>query len=84
MAFKLREAAIVTQMSQDNFEAIIGEIEAINILVGRRFKRPKPVGHPGVDMGEAVIASGQNGAEPDGAEPAQTEALPVAMGGKIR
>src|SRR5712664_3868838 len=34
-------------------------------------------------MHEAVITSGQNGAEPDGADPAQTESIPVAMGGKM-
>ena len=34
-------------------------------------------------MHEAVVASGQNGAEPDGADPAQTEPIPVAVSGKM-
>jgi hypothetical protein len=34
-------------------------------------------------MHEAVIASRQNGTEPDSADPAQTEPIPVAVGGKM-
>jgi hypothetical protein len=55
MAFELSPAGIVTQMPQDNFKSIIGEIKALDILVCRRFKSPTPVGHPGLDMSQAVI-----------------------------
>jgi hypothetical protein len=34
-------------------------------------------------MRQAVIASGQNRAQPDAADPAQTEPMPIAMGGKM-
>jgi hypothetical protein len=35
-------------------------------------------------MDEAVIASRQNGTEPDDADPAQTEPIPVAVSRKMR
>ena len=34
-------------------------------------------------MHEAMIAPRQNGAEPDGADPTQTESIPVAVSGKM-
>ena len=34
-------------------------------------------------MRQAVIASGQNRTQPDATDPAQTEPMPVAMGGKV-
>jgi hypothetical protein len=71
-------------MAQDTFEPIIGKIEALNCLSRHRPQGEKPVGHPGLDMDEAVIASGQNGKEPDEADPAQTEPIPVAVSGKMR
>jgi hypothetical protein len=52
--FKLSPTAIVTQLPQDNVKAIIGKIEAIDILIRHRFKSPEPIGHPGVDMHEAM------------------------------
>ena len=70
-------------MAQDTFEPIVGEIEPLDVLSGHRLKGEQPVGHPGLDMHEAVIPSGQNGAEPDGADPAQTEPIPVAVSGKM-
>ena len=82
-AFELRPTGIVAELPQDNFKSIISKIKALDILVARRFKGPKPLGHPGLNMRQAVIASGQNRAEPDGADPTETEPMPVAMSGKM-
>jgi hypothetical protein len=57
MALELSPAGIVTQLPQDNFETIIGEIKSLDILIRHRFKRPTSVAHPGLNMGQAVIAS---------------------------
>jgi hypothetical protein len=81
--FKLGWAGIVTELPQDNLKPIVGEIEPLDGLSTHRLKGIQAVDHPGLDMHEAVIASGQNGAEPDGADPAQTEPIPVAVGGKM-
>ena len=82
VAFKLGPAGIITQLPQDNFQTVIGEIEAINILVGRGFKGPDSIGHPRLDMGKAVIASGHNRAEPNGADPTETESFQWPWAGK--
>ena len=82
-AFKLGPARIVTQTPQDNFKPIVSEVETLDFLFCHRLKGEKPMGHPGLDMHKAVIPAGQNGAEPDGADPAQTESIPVAVGGKM-
>ena len=82
-ALELGPTGIVTQPPQDNFKPIVGEIEPLDVLSGHRLEGEQPIGYPGLDMDEAVIASGQNGAEPDGADPAQTEPLPVAVSGKM-
>lgn len=55
MAFKLLPTTLVTEMAQDKFQAIIGEM---------------------------MITLSENRAEPAGAEPAHTEPVPAAMGGK--
>src|SRR5215470_1126546 len=82
-ALKLPPTMIVTQIAQDTFQPIVGEIEPLDVLPGHRLQGEQPVGYPGLDMHEAVIAPGYNGAEPDGADPAQTEPIPVAVSGKM-
>ncbi len=74
---------IVTEMAQDNFKTLIGKIKTLKLLVSRRFQGSEPIGHPRFDMREAVIALRDNRAEPDGTDPAHTESVPVAMGGKM-
>src|SRR5712691_11151799 len=71
-ALKLPPTIIVTQMAQDTFQPIVGEIEPLDVLPGHRLQGEQPVGYPGLNMHEAVIAPGYNGAEPDGADPAHT------------
>ena len=56
--FELDPAGIVTQPPQDNFKPIVREIEVLDVLSGHRLKGKKPLGHPGLDMDETVIASG--------------------------
>ena len=72
-ALELGPTGIVTQSPQNNLKPIVGEIEPLDLLPGHRLEGEQPVGHPGLDMREAVIASGQNRAEPDGADPTQTQ-----------
>jgi hypothetical protein len=74
---------VITQASQHDFETVIGKINARNRLTSRDAKCPKPCGHPGFDMHQTVVPSGQHGAEPDRAHPAQAETCPVAVGGKM-
>ena len=57
-ALKLHPTVIVTQMAQDTFQPIVGEIEPLDGLPGHRLKGEQPVGYPGLDMHEAVIAPG--------------------------
>jgi hypothetical protein len=76
-------ADIVTQLPQDYFKPIVGEIKSLDGLSRHRLKGEKPVGYPGFDMHKAVVASGQNGAEPDGADSDQTESIPVAVSEKM-
>jgi hypothetical protein len=81
--FKACPWGIVTQVSQDSFEPIVTYIARFNRLTGQRTKRQEPARHPGFDMDEAMIASRSNRAEPNRANPARTQALPIAMGGKM-
>jgi hypothetical protein len=82
-ACKLRPSGIVAQMPQDAFQPIVTHIGPLDGLPGHRAKRHEAIGYPRFNMDEAVIASGHNGAEAQGADPARTEALPVAMRGKM-
>ena len=82
-ACTLRPTALVPEVAQDNFQAIIGAIKALDLLRSRHFQGPKSLGHPGLSMGQAVVTSGHNRAEPEGTHPAQAEPLPGAMGGTV-
>ncbi len=82
-ACELRPSCVVTQASQDNFQPIVREIEALDSLSCRCPERPRAMGHPRFDMHEAVIAPRQNGTAPEGTDPAQTETLPVTVRGKV-
>lgn len=83
-ALELGPTGIVTQTPQDNFKPIVREIEALDVLSSHRLEGEQPSAHPGLDMHETVIASGQNGTKPDGADPAQAESIAVAVGRKMR
>src|SRR5688572_23393892 len=80
---ELGPTVIVTQLPQDYFKPIVREIKSLDVLSTHRLEGKQPIGYPRLDMHEAVIPSGQYRAEPDGADPAQTEPLPVAMSGKM-
>ena len=80
---EIRIRYVFRNRTPSDVETIVGAINAPNRLAGRGAKCPKPLGHPGFDMHQTMGPSGQNGAEPDRAHPAQAETGPVAVGGKM-
>lgn len=67
-----------------NLESVSSEIQPLHSLSRATPQGPQPVVHPGLDVIETMVTLGQNRAEPDHRDPAQAEALPVAVGGKGR
>jgi hypothetical protein len=81
--FELGPPAVVMPVAQPTFEPSIRAIEALEGWSRCRPKRPKPSSHPRFDVHESMITPGQKRAEPDRGPPAQAEALPVAVSGKV-
>jgi hypothetical protein len=74
---------VIPQASQDDCEAISGDINARDRLTSRGPKGPKPLGHPGFHRHHPGGTPRYNGAEPGRDHPAQAETGPVAMRGKM-
>jgi hypothetical protein len=81
--FALRPPRVSTQTAPHDFEPVVREIERLNALPRRRLQRLPPVGHPRLDVHQAMIPPGQNRPEPDRGHPADAEPVSVAMAGKM-
>ena len=82
-ALNLPPTVLVTHMAQDPCQPLVGAIEPLDGLPESPSEGEQPVGYPGLDRHEAVRAPGENGAAPEGADPAQTAPIPGAVRGKM-
>jgi hypothetical protein len=81
--FKRRPTLVITELTQDNLKPIIVKFMGSHGLTAQMAQSELSLGHPGLDMDQAMITSRENRAEPDRYQPAESETLPVAVGGKM-
>jgi hypothetical protein len=76
-------ARIVAQGLQHGRQPVIADIQCVHRLPGALPQRVEPLFGPGGDMVQPMVGLRKDMGQPDHADPAQAEAHPVAMGGKM-
>ena len=76
-------AGVITQGGQDIRQPIIGEVQRADHLRTALAQRHQALFGPRLHMGQAMITLRQRIAQPDRAQPAQTQPLPVAVRRKM-
>ena len=82
-AFNGAPALVVAQRLQHPRQAVITDVQGVYELPGAPTQRLEPLLRPGRDMVQPMIGLRQNMLQPEHAPPAQAEAPPVAVGGKV-
>jgi hypothetical protein len=76
-------AGIVAQGLQYGRQPVVADVQRVHQLSGALTQRVEPVFHPGFDVVQPMVGLGQDMSQPQHTHPAQAEAHPGAVGGKV-
>src|SRR5262249_33945428 len=76
---KRRPTSVIAEDAQDNFESMRANRMRLSSFAYEAAQCKLARGHPRLNMDEPMIASRENGAQPDRCDASDAEALPVPM-----
>ena len=82
-AFKGPPVLIITQCLQEARQPVVAHVQGVDELPGAPTQRMESLLRPGLDMVQPMVGLRQNMRQPKHTHPAQAEARPVAVGGKV-
>jgi hypothetical protein len=82
-AFKRLPGFVMTQRLQHGRQPVVAHVQRMHPLAGRAAQGVQALRSPGLHMVQPMIRLGQDMSQPHHRHPAEAEAHPVAMGGKV-